>query len=122
MELQYQKLENGIRLIKLIGKLDNDGVKAVESNFILHCAGSRVKVIVDLSALESLAAIGSELLTWTAREVGSSGGRIVIVDPISTVEQVLDRDGIKKWAPIHSRLDTAISYLMTEDVNRILSS
>lgn len=95
MELQYQKLEKEIRLIKLIGKLDIDGVKAVESNSLLHCEGNQVKVIVDLSALEILEAIGIELLIWAAREVWSRGGRIAIINPVSTVEQVLDRNGIK---------------------------
>ena len=112
MELQSQELENGVRLIKLIGKLDIDGVKAVESNFILHCAGNQVKVIVDLSALEFLEAVGSELLRWTAKEVENGGGRVAIFNPVSAVEQVLDRDRIKKWAPIHSSLDTAIAYLL----------
>ena len=111
MELQYQKLENGIRLIKLIGKLDIDGVKAVESNFILHCAGNQVKVIVDLSALEFLEATGRELLIWAAREVWSRGGKIAIVNPVFTIEQVLDRNGMKNWAPIHSNLDTATDSL-----------
>ena len=42
MELQYSELENNIRLIKLIGKLDIGELRVVESEFIIHCAGKQV--------------------------------------------------------------------------------
>ena len=73
MELQYEEMEYGIRLIKLIGALDNTGVRSVESKFVLHCAGKQVKVVVDLSEMEFLAPGGSGLLLWAAKEVKRRG-------------------------------------------------
>ena len=119
MELKYRELENGIRLIKLIGELDINGVKEVESNFIVHCAGSRVKLIVDLSELDFLASVGSQLILWTAKEVVSRGGRFVLFNPISTVEQVLNQIGVKEWALIHSDINVATSFLLDKNVTRI---
>jgi len=119
MELKYRELENGIRLIKLIGELDINGVKEVESNFIVHCAGSRVKLIVDLSELDFLAPVGSQLILWTVKEVVSRGGRLVLFSPISTVEQTLKQIGIIEWAIIHSDIDAATSFLLDKNESRI---
>ena len=44
MQLQYRELENNIRLIKLIGKLDIIGTGEIETKFAGHCAGSNVRV------------------------------------------------------------------------------
>ena len=44
MELQYSELNNGIRSIKLIGKLDADGFNQVDLKFTAHCAGDNIRV------------------------------------------------------------------------------
>jgi len=112
MELAYRELENGIRMFKLIGKLDNDGVGTIESKFVSHCAGQQVKVLVDLSELDFLTLTGCQLLLWNAKEVTSRGGRFVLLTPTSSVEQVLDEASIKEWCPIYSDFDTATSFLL----------
>ena len=38
IELQYTSLENNIRLIKLIGQLDINGVGMIETKFTGYCA------------------------------------------------------------------------------------
>jgi anti-anti-sigma factor len=112
MELRYREMKNGIRLIELIGKLDTNGVIGVESNFVLHCAGSRVKVIVDLSKMKFLAPSGSDLLLWTAKEVKHRGGSLVLVNPLSAIEYELEQTGIQEWSPIHPDLEAAIAFLL----------
>jgi hypothetical protein len=49
MELEYRELEDGIRLIKLIGRLDMEGTTSVDQQFVQRCAGENVFVLVDLS-------------------------------------------------------------------------
>ena len=49
MDLEYSELENGVRVIKLFGKLDLDGVNSIDRQFVGHCAGENVFVLVDLS-------------------------------------------------------------------------
>ena len=119
MELLYQELENGIRLIKLIGKLDMSGVIVVESKFVLHCAGSQVKVIVDLSKTDFIAPSGGQLLLWTAKEVAGRGGMFVLANPISAIEQTLQQNGFQEWVPIYPDIDTAVSFLLSQNISRM---
>ena len=46
MKLQSSDLENGIRLIKLVGKLDSNGTYAIEIEFIKSCAGEKPRILV----------------------------------------------------------------------------
>ena len=119
MELLYQELENGIRLIKLIGKLDMSGVIVVESKFVLHCVGSQVKVIVDLSKTDFIAPSGGQLLLWTAKEVAGRGGMFVLANPISAIEQTLQQNGFQEWVPIYPDIDTAVSFLLAQNISRM---
>jgi hypothetical protein len=73
MEIQYNELDNGIRLIKLIGDLDIMGANAIETKFAGYCAGENARVLVDLSAVDFLASIGIRLLTTNAKSLLSRG-------------------------------------------------
>ncbi len=112
MELQFRQMENGIRLIKLIGNLDLNGVQAVESKFVAHCAGNRTRVLIDLAEMDSLAPIGCHLLLWAAKEVTTKGGKFVLLNPTATVEQTLEQTGVNGLIPIHFDVGTAIASLL----------
>jgi anti-sigma B factor antagonist len=112
MELQYSKLDNDIRMIKLIGKLDIVGTGEIETKFTGYCAGEKVRVIVDLSEVSFLASIGIRLLMLTARSVNKRGGKMVIVKPIPDVQHVLEVTGIPAIIPIYSSLESAETVLM----------
>jgi anti-sigma B factor antagonist len=112
MELQYSERENKIRLIKLIGKLDIFGVGETETKFTGYCAGDKVRVVVDLSEVDFLASIGIRLLTLTAKSVASRGGKMVLLNPILEVQNVLEITGIPAIIPIYSHLESAETVLM----------
>ena len=46
MKLQSSELENGIRLIKLIGKLDSNGTYDIEIEFIRSCGGDKSRILL----------------------------------------------------------------------------
>jgi anti-anti-sigma factor len=112
MELKYSELDNNIRLIKLIGKLDIIGTGEIETKFAGYCAGEKVRVIVDLSEVDFLASIGIRLLTLTAKSVASRGGKMVLLNPIPEVQNVLELTGISAIIPIYSHLESAEKVLM----------
>jgi anti-anti-sigma factor len=112
MELQYSELDNNIRLIKLIGKLDIVGVSEIETRFAGYCEGENVRVVVDLSEVDFLSSIGVRLLTLTAKSVASRGGRIVLLNPTPEVQHVLEVTGIPAIIPIYSLLESAQTILM----------
>ena len=113
MELQYNELENNIRLIKLIGKLDITGVGEIETEFSDYCEGEAARLIVDLSEVDFLASIGIRLLTVTAKSVMSRGGKMVLLNPLPDVRHVLEITGIPAVIPIYSHLESAQTILMT---------
>jgi anti-anti-sigma factor len=112
MELQYRELDKDIRLIKLTGRLDIIGTGQIETKFSGHCAGDRVRVIVDLSEVDFLASIGIRLLTLTAKSVASRGGKMVLLNPVPDVQSILDVTGIPPIIPVHAHLETAEAMLV----------
>ena len=111
MELQYSKLDNDIRMIKLGGKLDIVGTGEIETKFTGYCSGDKVRVMVDLSGVSFLASIGIRLLMLNAKSVAKRGGKMVIVNPIPDVQRVLEVTGIPAIIPIYSSFESAETIL-----------
>lgn len=112
MELRYSELDNGIRLIKLKGKLDILGTGEIETKFAGHCAGEKVRAVVDISNVDFLASIGIRLLMLTAKSVVSRGGRMILLNPIPEVQSVLEMTGIPAIIPIYSSMESAETVLL----------
>jgi len=112
MEIQNQTLDNGIELIKLIGKLDIIGVGEIETKFAGYCAGEKARVAVDLSKVDFLASIGIRLLTLNAKAIASRGGKMALLNPIPEVQSVLEITGIPAIIPIHSSLEAIETALL----------
>ena len=108
MELQYTELENGVRLIKLIGILDMQGTFSVQIQFARLCEGENIRVLVDLSKVTYLSSIGIPMLINTARSVSSQGGKMGLVGPTYDVHRVLDITGVPQIIPIFHDFDTAV--------------
>ena len=113
MELQYSELDNNIRMIKLIGKLDIMGVGQIENRFAGYCGGEKARVVVDLSEVDFLASIGIRLLTLIAKSIASRGGRMVLLNPTADVQHVLEVTGIPAIIPVYSYLESAETILMS---------
>jgi anti-anti-sigma factor len=112
MEIQYSELQNGIRLIKLIGKLDIMGVGEIETKFSGYCAGEGPRVVVDLSDVEFLASIGIRLLNINAKSIASRGGRMVLLSPIPEVRNVLEVTGVPSMIPLYDGFESAETVLL----------
>ena len=119
MELQFTQMENGIRLIKLIGQLDIKGVGDVETKFVGYTAGREVPVLVDLSGVTYLSSIGIRLLLWTAKAVIENAGKFVMLSPLPLVADVLDVSGMKNVIPIYSDYDAAVADLLKQKTAQI---
>jgi anti-anti-sigma factor len=69
-------------------------------------------VLVDLSEVDFLASIGIRLLMLTAKSVVSRGGRMVLLNPIPEVQNILEITGIPAIIPIYSSLESAETILL----------
>src|SRR5215216_461560 len=106
MRLEFNELENGIRLIKLIGALDLSGSYSIEVEFVRHCAGDNVRVLVDLSEVDYISSIGVQMLVNAANSIASRGGKMALLNPQSSVLDVLDLTGILQVISIYSDLES----------------
>lgn len=109
MKIEYTELEDGIRLIKLSGRLDLNGTYSVEVQFVRHCDGENARVLVDLSDVSFLSSVGIPMLVNTARSVVKRGGKIAFLRPSENVIRVLDLVGVPQVIPIYDDLDSAIT-------------
>jgi len=114
MKLQYNELENGIRLIKFIGALDLSGSYGIEVEFVRHCAGDNVRVLVDLSEVDYISSIGVQMLVNAANSIASRGGKMALLNPQPSVLDVLDLTGILQVISIYSDLDSAEAGVLAE--------
>ena len=112
MKLQSSEIENGVRLIKLIGALDVTGSYIIEVEFVRECAGDNVRVVVDLSKVTYLSSVGIPMLTNTAKSVASRGGKMVLLNPQRSVAEVLDIVGIQQIVPVFHDLESAKANLL----------
>jgi anti-anti-sigma factor len=102
MELEYRELDDGIRLIKLIGRLDLEGTTSVDREFVQRCAGENVFVLVD----PYISSIGIPMLISTAKAVANRGGRLAFLNPQSNVKSILDITGVSHVIRIYNDLET----------------
>lgn len=112
MQIEYSELENDIRLIKLIGTLDMNGTYAIEVEFVRHCAGDHVRVLVDLSRVNYISSIGIPMLVNSAKSVAKHGGKLALLDPQKPVESILELAGIPQIIPIYRDLVSAKTALL----------
>jgi anti-anti-sigma factor len=112
MRLQYSQFPNGIRLIKLNGSLDANGVSRVELEFVRRCAGENVCVLVDLSKVNYISSIGIPLLINSAKAVAKNGGRMILLKPRNNVENILELTGIPLIVPVYHDLDAALRAIL----------
>ncbi len=115
-KLEIQESDNGIKQVKVIGRLDILGTGEVETSFTAHTAGKKEKVIVDLSELDFLASIGIRLFLITAKAQAKRGGKIVLLNPKPLVEDTLVTAGINLLIPIYNDLELA-----SDDLNSAVS-
>jgi anti-sigma B factor antagonist len=108
MQLQYNELDGGIRLIKLSGTLDMNGTYAIEVDFVRCCAGENIQVVVDLSRVNYISSIGIPMLINSAKSVVKHGGQMVLLNPQKAVEDILELAGISLIIPIFGDLNTAV--------------
>ena len=111
MELQFSE-SNGIRLIKLIGRLDAAGFNSIDSKFTDHCAGDNVHVLVDLSEVSFLVSIGIRMLMMNAKSLSTRSGKMVLFNPIPEVKSVLYMTGISAIIPMYENRESAEAVLM----------
>jgi anti-anti-sigma factor len=107
MELIYSDLADGVRKIDLSGRLDVEGVEAIDLRFTFLTSTHQSFVIIDLAGVEFMASMGIAALVRNARAVRLRGGNLVLLNPRPSVAQVLVSMRIEQLLPVCQTLDEA---------------
>jgi len=107
MQIEHNDLEDGVRMIRLIGRLDLEGAEAIDLKLTSLAAVRKGYVIVDLDGVEFMSSIGLSVIVRVARALLAREGRLVLLQPRPNVADVLSRTQIDQVIPVCPDLDAA---------------
>jgi anti-sigma B factor antagonist len=107
MQIEHDDFEDGVRMIRLKGRLDLEGSESVDLKLTSLAAVRKGYVIVDLDGVEFMSSIGISVIVRVARALMAREGRLVLLRPQPNVADVLARTQIDQVIPVCLDLDTA---------------
>ncbi|MCB0210225.1 MAG: STAS domain-containing protein [Anaerolineae bacterium] len=108
MKFEVALLEDDIKQISLIGRMDIQGTSTIEDPFTIQTASKKGGVIVDMSQIEFIASYGVRILVSNAKSLTGRGGKMVLLKPTPMVKDVLVSAGIDQIIPIYDDIESAI--------------
>ena len=110
MELATDELDHDVTRVKLAGSFDIAG--AEKADLMLNVlAGSRRKLLFDMTEVSFLASMGIRSLLSVAKVVVRRGGKVVLLRPSATVTKVLVTTGTDHILPVRDTMEDAMALL-----------
>jgi stage II sporulation protein AA (anti-sigma F factor antagonist) len=98
--MQIQTTENGATArVALSGRLDIAGAEVVALP-LATLAGAKQGLIIDMSGVNFIASIGIRHLVSAAKALSRRNGRLVLLNPVALVVEVLETSGLTDILPI----------------------
>lgn len=107
MQFEITNLDNGIKLVKLVGRLDLKGTNEIDNSFTFAVSSGKTPTLVDMSEVEFLASIGMRLLLSNARALARRGSKLVLLKPTPLVRDALVTAGFEELIPMYDDFDVA---------------
>ena len=108
MQLEVTQREDGITQVALVGRLDLNGLHAVDLKFHGATAARKQSAIVDLCQLEYIASLGMGMLISCAQSLQRKGQRMVLAGASGNVDTALRTAGIDQAIPMAADVDEAL--------------
>lgn len=100
MPITFDDANDGLRHIRLTGRLDIPGIDAISETFSDIAVHSKRRIVVDLSAVTFLVSFGIRELITNAKLIQQRGARMVIfVGDNKSVYKTLETTGIATLIP-----------------------
>jgi anti-sigma B factor antagonist len=110
MELATDELAQEVTRVRLVGSFDIAGAESVDLMMNV-LAGSRRKLLFDMTEVSFLASMGIRSLLTVAKAVVRRGGKVVLLKPNATVMKVLVTTGTDHLLPVRETLADALALL-----------
>ena len=107
MDLTISMRNDGIRLLKLTGRMDIEGTGQIDLKLNAASAEDAAYLIADLSGVDFMSSIGIGVLVRVGKAARRRGGNLVLLNPQTIVRLVLEKTGIPSLLSIHDTLDAA---------------
>jgi anti-anti-sigma factor len=107
MNIEQSVLANGVRHVRLRGRLDMYGSTAIEEQFNRVIADATGGVVVDLADVEFIASIGIRMLLTNARTLRERGGKLVLCNPRPFVLEIFEIAGLPEIITIYDDFEAA---------------
>jgi len=107
MELSIEHLPDGIRLIRLKGRMDIAGSDEVSVRLAAETSTEKAFVVLDLREVDFLASVGIGTLVRSAKALRLRGGEAVILSTVPVVTLVLEKTRIHEVMGIFGDLQSA---------------
>jgi len=92
MELQSHE-ENGVVVIKMLGKLDTNTTPSAEDSISTLYDDGTTKMLINFVELDYISSAGLRLLLATARKLKAAGGELRVCSLNAVVREVFDISG-----------------------------
>lgn len=112
MQVEHEDLEDGVRVIRLIGRLDLEGAEAADLKLTSLAAVKKGFVIVDLGGVEFMSSIGVSVVVRVGRALTQRQGRMALLNARPNVKDVLVRTQIDQLIPVVDDLEAARSAVL----------
>ena len=110
MTLSTESMDGGITRVLLDGRLDIQGAAAIDLRMNV-LAGSSKFLLIDLTNVSFLGSMGLRSILVPAQAVHRRGGKVVLLNPVPMVEEVLKASNVDQVIPIYHDLDSAVAAL-----------
>ena len=107
VQFQSTEIASHTTLITIAGNLDMQASKSIEDRFFGLCRGDRQFLIIDLSALDFISSMGIRLLLQGLKQVTSTHGRMLFLNPSAQVVSSLEIAGFTPFLAHGSAEDVA---------------
>src|SRR5262245_42652293 len=107
MKMTIEHAVGGCTRIRLDGRMDLEGTRAIDQQFAFATSTQPLRLGVDLSNVSFVASIGLRTLLTAARAQAGRGGTMVLVGPNSMVRKVLETAGVDNVVPILNDWESA---------------
>ena len=111
MNLEVNQLDDGIKQIKLSGRLDVKGTNEIENSFASHVTSGATCILIDMSEVEFLASTGMRLLLFNAKALARRKGKMVLFNPQPLIREALIIVGFDELIPIYDDFEEACAAL-----------
>jgi len=111
LQLESEKLENGVVIVKLTGRLDIQGAQDIDLPLAGITASPTTSVLVDLSGVSFLASLGLRSLLSAAKALSKRGGKMLLIGPKPNVVEILEVSGVSSLIPIFQDQETGLKSL-----------